>query len=218
MAQRAATVADHRAKSADRPLGQFTGNVNPPATAGSHQCASTTANPRCNVTDVNRPKLSERTGIVSCNGPTGFYSTSLNALLSASAQNCQQLRQQGSIGVVQNIFTLYNNWLAGRFPFTARPHAPDADVDRVRELVSLLAELPPETLADQPALIRQLAAAQPLLSALVSPDGVVVRVNWRTGRNQEAGADQIVDWQLSGNQQTLTARRHQRRSALAQRR
>ncbi|EQB1744200.1 hypothetical protein I5445_07835 [Citrobacter farmeri] len=137
-------------------------------------------------------------------GQQDFYSASLNALLSASAQNCQQLRQQGSIGVVQNIFTLYNNWLAGRFPFTARPHAPDADVDRVRELVSLLAELPPETLADQPALIRQLAAAQPLLSALVSPDGVVVRVNWRTGRNQEAGADQIVDWQLSGNQQTLT--------------
>lgn len=136
-------------------------------------------------------------------GQQDFYSASLNALLSASAQNCQQLRQQGSVGVVQNIFTLYNNWLAGRFPFTARPHAPDADVDRVRELVSLLAKLPPETLADQPALIRQLAAAQPLLSALVSPDGVVVRVNWRTQRNQETGADQIVDWRLSGNQQTL---------------
>lgn len=137
-------------------------------------------------------------------GQQDFYSASLKALLSASVQNCQQLRQQGSVGVVQNIFTLYNNWLAGRFPFTARPHAPDADVDRVRELASLLAKLPPETLADQPALIRQLAAAQPLLSALVSPDGVVVRVNWRTQRNQEAGADQIVDWQLSGNQQTLT--------------
>lgn len=137
-------------------------------------------------------------------GQQDFYSASLNALLSASVQSCQQLRQQGSVGAVQNIFTLYNNWLAGRFPFTARPHAPDADVDRVRELVSLLAKLPPETLADQPALIRQLAAAQPLLSALVSPDGVVVRVNWRTQRNQEAGADQIVDWQLSGNQQTLT--------------
>ncbi|AKE60036.1 type VI secretion protein IcmF/TssM N-terminal domain-containing protein [Citrobacter farmeri] len=137
-------------------------------------------------------------------GQQDFYSASLNALLSASVQNCQQLRQQGSVGVVQNIFTLYNNWLAGRFPFTARPHAPDADVDRVRELASLLAKLPPETLADQPALIRQLAAAQPLLSALVSPDGVVVRVNWRMQRNQEAGADQIVDWQLSGNQQTLT--------------
>lgn len=137
-------------------------------------------------------------------GQQDFYSASLNALLSASVQNCQQLRQQGSVGVVQNIFTLYNNWLVGRFPFTARPHAPDADVDRVRELASLLAKLPPETLADQPALIRQLAAAQPLLSALVSPDGVVVRVNWRTQRNQEAGADQIVDWQLSGNQQVLT--------------
>lgn len=137
-------------------------------------------------------------------GQQDFYSASLNALLSATAQNCQQLRQQGSIGTVQNIFTLYNHWLAGRFPFTALPHAPDADVDRVRELVSLLAELPPETLAEQPALIRQLAAAQPLLSALISPDGVVVRVNWRTERNQEAGADQIVDWQLNGNQQTLT--------------
>ncbi|MBJ9256825.1 hypothetical protein I5495_05675 [Citrobacter amalonaticus] len=137
-------------------------------------------------------------------GQQDFYNASLNALLSASAQNCQQLRQQGSIGTVQKIFTLYNRWLAGRFPFTALPHAPDADVDRVRELVSLLAELPPETLADQPALIRQLAAAQPLLSALVSPDGVVVRVNWRTQRNQEAGAEQIVDWQLSGNQQALT--------------
>lgn len=139
----------------------------------------------------------------STSGSSDFYSQSLNALVNASQQKCQQLRQQASIGAVQHIFTLYNVWLAGHFPFTAVPHAPDADVDRVRELAVLLAQLPPETLPEQPPLIQQLAAAQPLLSALVAPEGVTVRVIWRTSRNHEVGADQIADWQLVGNQQTL---------------
>lgn len=137
-------------------------------------------------------------------GANDFYSQSLNALVNASWQKCQQLRQQASIGAVQKIFNLYNTWLAGRFPFTAAAHAPDADVDRVRELTLLLAQLPAETLSEQPPLIQQLAAAQPLLSALVSPEGVTLRVIWRTSRNHEAGADQIADWRLVGNQQSIS--------------
>lgn len=137
-------------------------------------------------------------------GGNDFYSQSLNALVNASQQTCQQLRQQASIGAVGQIFTLYNVWLAGHFPFTAAPQAPDADVDRVRELTTLLAQLPPETLSAQPPLIQQLAAAQPLLSALVSPEGVTLRVIWRTSRNREVGADQIADWRLAGNQQTIS--------------
>lgn len=133
-----------------------------------------------------------------------FYGQSLNALADASLQKCQQLRQQASIGAVQKIFNLYNTWLAGRFPFTAVPHSTDADVDRVRELTLLLAQLPAETLSEQPPLIQQLAAAQPLLSALVSPEGVTLRVIWRTSRNHEAGADQIADWRLVGNQQSIS--------------
>lgn len=137
-------------------------------------------------------------------GSNDFYSQSLNSLINASQQTCQQLRQQASAGTVQRIINLYNVWLAGHFPFTALPHAPDADVDRVRELTQLLATLPADSLAIQPPLIQQLAATQPLLAALLSPDGVVVRVNWRTQRNKEAGADQIVDWRLSGNQQSIS--------------
>ncbi|QLY62587.1 hypothetical protein HV211_19760 [Citrobacter freundii] len=137
-------------------------------------------------------------------GSNDFYGQSLNALVNASLQKCQQLRQQASIGAVQKIFNLYNIWLAGRFPFTAVPNAPDADVDRVRELTLLLAQLPAETLSEQPPLIQQLAAAQPLLSALVSPEGVTLRVIWRTSRNHEAGADQIADWRLVGNQQSIS--------------
>lgn len=133
-----------------------------------------------------------------------FYSQSLNALINASQQNCQQLRHQASISATQKIFTLYNVWLSGRFPFTTVPHAPDADVDRVRELNQLLAQLPAEALSEQPPLIQQLAAAQPLLAALVAPEGVTVRVIWRTSRQRENGADQIADWRLSGNQQSIS--------------
>ncbi|POT56143.1 hypothetical protein C3432_19400 [Citrobacter amalonaticus] len=141
----------------------------------------------------------------SASGDNDFYSQSLNALVHASQQKCQQLRQQASIGATQKIFTLYNVWLTGRFPFTVVPHAPDADVDRVRELNELLAQLPPEALPEQPPLIQQLAAAQPLLAALVAPEGVTVRVIWRTSRHLETGADQIADWRLDGNQQTISS-------------
>ncbi|HFK3155474.1 type VI secretion system protein [Citrobacter sp. RHB21-C01] len=137
-------------------------------------------------------------------GGNDFYSQSLTALVGAAQQNCRQLRQQASVSTTQKIFNLYNVWLAGHFPFTAVPHAPDADVVRVRELTVLLDTLPPESLTGQPPLIQQLAAAKPLLAALVSPKGVAVRVLWRTSRNNETGADQIVDWRLSGNQQTLS--------------
>jgi len=137
-------------------------------------------------------------------GGNDFYSQSLNALVNASQQKCRQLRQQASIGAAQKIFTLYNVWLSGRFPFTAVPHAPDADVDRVRELNELLAQLPAEALSEQPPLIQQLAAARPLLAALVAPEGVIVRVIWRTSRQRESGADQIADWRLSGNQQSIS--------------
>lgn len=137
-------------------------------------------------------------------GSNDFYSQSLNSLINASQQKCQQLRQHENAGTVQAISNLYNVWLAGHFPFTTLPHAPDADVDRVRELTQLLATLPADSLAIQPPLIQQLAAAQPLLAALLSPDGVVVRVHWRTQRDKEAGADQIVDWRLSGNQQSIS--------------
>ncbi|HFZ8996682.1 TPA: type VI secretion system protein [Citrobacter freundii] len=137
-------------------------------------------------------------------GSNDFYSQSLNSLVSATQQKCQQLRQQASAGTVQKITSLYNVWLAGRFPFTTLPYAPDADVDRVRELTQLLATLPDGDDGGLPPLIQQLAAAQPLLSALLSPQGVVVRVNWRTQRNKEAGADQIADWRLSGNQQSIS--------------
>ncbi|EBS3869537.1 hypothetical protein DPP32_24410 [Salmonella enterica subsp. enterica serovar Kimberley] len=133
-----------------------------------------------------------------------FYGQSLNALVGSTQQNCRQLRQQASISITQKIFNLYNVWLAGHFPFTAEQHSPDADIDRVRELISLLDELPPESLPTQLPLIQQLAATKPLLTALVSPQGVVVRIVWRTSRNQESGANQIANWQLTGNQQTLS--------------
>ena len=59
-------------------------------------------------------------------------------------------------------------------------------------------------MAAPPPLIQQLAAAQPLLSALVSPEGVTLRVIWRTSRHREVGADQIADWRLTGNQQAIS--------------
>lgn len=127
-----------------------------------------------------------------------FYSQSLTALVGSSQQKCRQLREQATISATQHIFTLYNGWLAGHFPFTTRLQAPDADPDRVKELVTLLGQLPKESPGTLPPLIQQLAAAQPLLAALVSPEGVTVRVLWRTSRDKEHGAEQIADWRLSG--------------------
>lgn len=131
-----------------------------------------------------------------------FYSQSLNTLLNDARLQCQSQRQQASAGTVQQIFALYNEWLAGHFPFTPSLSARDADPDRVRALTRLLAQLPPESHEDQPLLIRQLMATQPLLSALLSPQGVTVRVVWRTSRLQEKGAEQIARWQLATAKQT----------------
>ncbi len=99
-----------------------------------------------------------------------FYSQSLTALVGSSQQKCRQLREQATISATQHIFTLYNDWLAGtsRLPLTFRPGCRP---DRVKELVTLLRQLPKESLGTLPPLIQQLAAAQPLLAALVSPEG-----------------------------------------------
>lgn len=130
-----------------------------------------------------------------------FYSQSLSALIVSSQQTCRQLREQASQGSSQKIGALYHRWLAGHFPFSSNLRAPDADPDRVKELVALLAELPPENLSSQPPLVQQLATARPLLAALIAPEGITVRTLWRTSREKENGADQIAEWRLAGPKQ-----------------
>lgn len=131
-----------------------------------------------------------------------FYSQSLNSLLNEAHRQCSTQRHQADEATVQQILALYNEWLAGHFPFTPRLSARDADPDRVKALVQHLALLPAENKDAYPPLVQQLLTAQPLLSALISPQGVTVKVTWRTSRLQEVGADQIAQWQLSTPQQT----------------
>ncbi|WP_448632684.1 MULTISPECIES: type VI secretion system protein [Pseudomonas fluorescens group] len=140
------------------------------------------------------------------------------ALQQSALQRCLYLQQNQAATAWNDLADYFNQYLAGRFPFSQDVRASDADPARVQRLLELIdTRLPlaqagltlsqtPDRLAAEDFL-KGLKQAGTWLGPLFVRDksgllGVEMDVRWRTDREQERGADQVIAWDLSaGNQQ-----------------
>jgi type VI secretion system protein ImpL len=139
-------------------------------------------------------------------------------LQQSAMQRCQYLQLQQASAAWNELANYFNQYLADRFPFANGVQAQDADPARVQHLLELIDKrLPvaqaglatsqtPERLAAE-AFLKQLKQASVWLTPLFIRDksgilGVELDVQWRTDREEELGADQVIAWGLlAGNQQ-----------------
>jgi type VI secretion system protein ImpL len=139
-------------------------------------------------------------------------------LQQTAMQRCQFLQQQQAAAAWNDLANYFNQYLAERFPFANGLQASDADPARVQHLLELIDKrLPvaqaglllsqtPERLAAEDFLNR-LKQASTWLGPMFVRDksgvlGVEMDVRWRTDREEERGADQVIAWSLNaGNQQ-----------------
>lgn len=135
-----------------------------------------------------------------------------------AAERCTHLQEQTAAASWNRLSSYFSQYLAGRFPFAFNLNAPDADPDRVRLFLKLLDEnlaqaqigLTQSLSADAPAalaFLEHLQQARVWLDPLFQRDqdgikGIDLDVRWRTDREAERGADQVIQWALlSGSQQ-----------------
>lgn len=127
-------------------------------------------------------------------------------------QRCSQLKQQRAAQAWNDLADYFNQYLADRFPFAYSLKADDADPARVQHLVELIdsrlaqAEdgLKWSNASDRPAaedFLNRLKQARSWLGPLFLRDpsgslGVELDVRWRTDRDDESGADQVIAWGL----------------------
>lgn len=157
----------------------------------------------------------------SANVPQGADDVSRRAqqLWGQARQRCTQLQQQLGAQAWAKLADYFNQYLANRFPFSYDLASADADPERVRYMVQLIdsslaqAEnglaysTAGDKLAAQDFLDRLKQARQWLGPLFVrDKDGVIgldMDVLWRTDREDERGADQIIAWGLYAGNQTL---------------
>ena len=138
-----------------------------------------------------------------------FFLAARNRLRTQLYSRCEQLvvaRAQQRYEAIQRYF---NANLAGRYPFSRdlAPNSPEADIQAVRQFFGLYDQLgdfrTAITSADASSFLDRMedvqAFLQPLLEADTTPGGPAfnVSVAFRANRDQERGADQIVDWSLA---------------------
>lgn len=151
-------------------------------------------------------------------GGRGTLAQRALALQQRAMQRCQFLQQQQAAAAWNDLANYFNQYLAERFPFSNGVSGSDADPARVQYLLELIdSRLPvaqaglllsqsPERLAAEDFLNR-LKQARTWLGPLFMRDqsgvvGVEMDVRWRTDREEERGADQVIAWGLNaGNQQ-----------------
>ena len=139
-------------------------------------------------------------------------------LQQSAMQRCQFLQQQQAAAAWNELANYFNQYLADRFPFANGVQAQDADPARVQHFLEIIDKrLPvaqaglvlsqtPERLAAEDFLNR-LKQASTWLTPLFVRDksgilGVELDVRWRTDRDDEKGADQVIAWGLlAGSQQ-----------------
>jgi type VI secretion system protein ImpL len=139
-------------------------------------------------------------------------------LQQSAMQRCQFLQQQQAAAAWNELANYFNQYLADRFPFANGVQAQDADPARVQHFLEIIEKrLPvaqaglvlsqtPERLAAEDFLNR-LKQASTWLTPLFVRDksgilGVELDVRWRTDRDDEKGADQVIAWGLlAGSQQ-----------------
>jgi len=139
-------------------------------------------------------------------------------LQQSAMQRCQLLQQHQAAAAWNDLANYFNQYLADRFPFANGLQVADADPARVQHFLELIEKrLPvaqaglqlsqtPERVAAADFLNR-LQQASTWLGPMFIRDksgilGVEMDVRWRTDRNEERGADQVIAWSLNaGNQQ-----------------
>jgi type VI secretion system protein ImpL len=121
-------------------------------------------------------------------------------LFTLAQKQCDALQAQAGDTLYTEISSYFTQHLAGRFPFAASVDATDADPERVGDFIRLMnsstTSLHKRKNLAQQMFLDQIRAAKPLLAALLDEEGVEVGVTWRTRRQHEIGADQIIDWRL----------------------
>ncbi|WP_434155572.1 type VI secretion system protein [Pseudomonas sp. JZ134] len=143
----------------------------------------------------------------------GALASLARALRDQAQMRCTSLQQQTAEKAWQRITSYFSHYLAGRFPFTFDEFAADANPDRVRDFLLLIDTDGPAALAglkdnyspDTSAardFLQNLQRARLWLGPVLLADkqgtqGVDIEVRWRTDRQEERGADQIIDWDLS---------------------
>ncbi|WAJ39839.1 type VI secretion system protein [Pseudomonas sp. GOM7] len=148
-------------------------------------------------------------------GDLAQYTRSLNE---QAYRRCHQLQVQDAAEAWRALADYFNQYLAGRFPFSYSLDSADADPARVRHLLELIdTHLPtaekglslasPGNRLAAEDFIARMKQARVWLGPLLIRDqagvlGIELDVRWRTDREQEQGADQVITWSLhSGNQQ-----------------
>lgn len=121
-------------------------------------------------------------------------------LFTLAQKQCDAWQAQTGDVLYAQLSSTFNQNLAGRFPFAASLGAADADPALVADFVRLMdsnAALHKRSNTAQQSFLEEMRAAQPLLSAMLDSEGIDVGITWRTHRQHEVGADQIIDWRLS---------------------
>ncbi|BAU74739.1 type VI secretion system protein [Metapseudomonas furukawaii] len=145
-------------------------------------------------------------------GGVGDLARRARGLQEQAAQRCNQLQRQRASEAWSELADYFNQYLADRFPFAYSLQAADADPARVQHLVDLIdsrlaqAEdgLKWSQPADRPAaedFLARLKQARTWLGPLFQRDpsgavGLELDVRWRTDREDERGADQVIAWGL----------------------
>ncbi|MDY7560403.1 type VI secretion protein IcmF/TssM N-terminal domain-containing protein [Pseudomonas sp. CCC3.2] len=157
--------------------------------------------------------------LLSASAPTaaGQLTQRWLGLQQGALQRCKALQQQQASAAWNALAGYFNQYLAGRFPFSTDLRAKDADPARVQHFLSLIdahlsqaqdglkSSAPHDRLAANEFLER-LKQARPWLGAMLLRDkaglvGIDMEVRWRTDRDSEHGADQVIAWTLgAGNQ------------------
>ncbi|MDD0974511.1 type VI secretion system protein [Pseudomonas fontis] len=149
---------------------------------------------------------------------TGQLAQRWVSLQQTALQRCQVLQRQAVSSAWNTLAGYFNQYLAGRFPFSNDLRAADADPARVQYLLSLidshlplaqdgLRQLTSAERGPAQAFLERLAQARPWLGAMLMRDpaglsGVDLEVRWRTDRDSERGADQVISWTLgAGNRE-----------------
>lgn len=141
------------------------------------------------------------------------------ALWDQAQQRCSVLQQQLGARAWSRLADYFNQYLADRFPFSYDLHAADADPERVRYMVQLIdsslaqaeSGLAYSRSTDKPAaqdFLDRLKQAREWLGPLFVRDkdgvqGLDLDILWRTDREDERGADQVIAWGLHAGNQSI---------------
>lgn len=158
--------------------------------------------------------------LLSANAPhaSGQLTQRWVSLQQGALQRCQVLQRQAVSSAWNELAGYFNQFLSGRFPFATDLRAPDADPARVQYFLNLIDNRLPQARdglgllasrdrAAASEFLDRVARARPWLGAMLIRDqaglsGIDLEVRWRTDRDSERGADQVIAWTLgAGNRE-----------------